>query len=292
MFVPPKDWRSLSYFPVLNIFHRAGWVHRDISAGNVFLHERTCFKLGDLEFAKKMGKDGEHDVRTVSIIYTSPLLSLNSRSKGTLDFMAFEVENQEYLYLPDGSKNKPGFFYHNSLHELESVWWLATWFLFFHHPSEQAHENLKGQKDALDALFPRRLTDFHRFQFFSEDGKFQNAIQCLHADIRGPGADLEKLRTSLKAAYKDFEVYLVEPSAPRHIQAFSGNPLSNIHDVFKSKLKEICRAYQNNDITLVRLHGQKRRHSENSEDSARGKRIKYKGVDIVYVMNCFHFSLT
>ena len=254
------------------------------------MHERTCFKLGDLEFAKKMGKDGEHDVRTVSIIARSP--SLNSRSKGTLDFMAFEVENQGYLYLPDGSKNKPGFFYHNSLHELESVWWLATWFLFFHHPSEQEPENLKEQRDALDALFPRRLTDFHRFQFFFEDGKFQNIIQCLHADIRDPAADLEKLRASLKAAYKDFEVCLVEPDAPSYIEAFSGNSLNNIHNVFKSKFKEIWRTYQNNDITLVRLRSQKRRHSEDSEDSARGKRIKYKGVDIMYVLNCFHLSLT
>ncbi|KAK2459542.1 hypothetical protein APHAL10511_008448 [Amanita phalloides] len=99
---------------VLHIFHRAGWIHRDLSAGNVFLYQNECLKLGDLEFAKKMSKDGEHDVRT-----------------GTLGFMAFEVERQEYLYLPNNLKISE-FFYHNSLHELESVWWLATWCLFFH----------------------------------------------------------------------------------------------------------------------------------------------------------------
>ncbi|KAF8687103.1 hypothetical protein AX14_003700 [Amanita brunnescens Koide BX004] len=64
---------------VPNTFHWAGWVHRDISAGSLFLLQGKLFKLGDLEFAK-MGKDGEHDVRT-----------------GMLDFMSIEVERQTGL---------------------------------------------------------------------------------------------------------------------------------------------------------------------------------------------------
>jgi serine/threonine protein kinase len=65
---PPQSSDSAQLILVLDIFHRTGWVHRDISAGNVFLlQDELLFKLGDLEFAKKMGKDGEHDVRTVSI---------------------------------------------------------------------------------------------------------------------------------------------------------------------------------------------------------------------------------
>ncbi|KAF8674249.1 hypothetical protein AX14_005270, partial [Amanita brunnescens Koide BX004] len=53
------SWLSLVMMTleVLDIFHRAGWVHRDISAGNIFLLQDKLFKLGDLEFAKKLGKD-------------------------------------------------------------------------------------------------------------------------------------------------------------------------------------------------------------------------------------------
>jgi serine/threonine protein kinase len=67
--LPPQSSNSTQFILVLNIFHRAGWVHRDISPGNVFLFQELVFKLGDLEFAKKIGKDGEHDVRTVRITF-------------------------------------------------------------------------------------------------------------------------------------------------------------------------------------------------------------------------------
>ncbi|KAK2459545.1 hypothetical protein APHAL10511_008424 [Amanita phalloides] len=236
---------------VLDIFHRAGWVHRDLSAGNVFLHENERFKLGDLEFAKKMGKTGERDVRT-----------------GTLDIVAFEVERQKYMYLPDGPP-KP-FFYHNSLHELESVWWLATWCLFFHRPSEseQAPEDLTGQRNALDALFPRRMNDLNRFEFFSVDQMFSDFTRYLHPDLHRIGT--EGLRVSLKAAYKSFEARLLEQDA---LVYFSQNRLNNIHDVFISKFKEIWTQYAANDIKLVSVHGIKREHS-GTEYSPEAKRYK------------------
>ena len=52
--------------------HELGWVHRDISAGNVFIYKQGTTSarviLADLEYAKKMGSDGAalSDVRTVS----------------------------------------------------------------------------------------------------------------------------------------------------------------------------------------------------------------------------------
>ena len=68
--LPAQSSDSAHFFLVLDIFHRAGWVHRDISMGNDFLLQKhELFKLGDLGFAKKIGKGGAHDVRTVRITF-------------------------------------------------------------------------------------------------------------------------------------------------------------------------------------------------------------------------------
>ena len=53
------DTKALLYL------HEAGWVHRDISAGNVHYYDRKGV-LGDLEYAKIAGTGGIHEVKTVS----------------------------------------------------------------------------------------------------------------------------------------------------------------------------------------------------------------------------------
>jgi serine/threonine protein kinase len=53
---------------VFRLFHGSGWVHRDISAANVYLHEGRGV-LGDLEFAKNTVDQSQHELRTVRVIY-------------------------------------------------------------------------------------------------------------------------------------------------------------------------------------------------------------------------------
>lgn len=58
------------YHLVLRSLHAIGWVHRDISAGNVLIYDgppRTI-KLADFEYAKRTGEStgGNHEIRTVS----------------------------------------------------------------------------------------------------------------------------------------------------------------------------------------------------------------------------------
>lgn len=53
----------------LKALHKLGWVHRDISSGNLMVQEQQL-KIADFEYAKKMTKPGPdriHDIRTVSI---------------------------------------------------------------------------------------------------------------------------------------------------------------------------------------------------------------------------------
>ncbi|KAI0916615.1 hypothetical protein AcW1_010385 [Taiwanofungus camphoratus] len=135
---------------VLRVMHRNKWIHRDISAGNILVDQASNVKLGDLEYLKRMNQDGTHDIRT-----------------GTADFMAVEIDAQEYKFLVEDAptsllqkvvpftaaimasarpscptlqvelklpkvpmtQGKPGVRY-NPLHDLESCWWLAVYFVF------------------------------------------------------------------------------------------------------------------------------------------------------------------
>lgn len=39
--------------------HSAGWIHRDVSPGNILLGSDDSVLLGDFEYAKKMGEGEE-----------------------------------------------------------------------------------------------------------------------------------------------------------------------------------------------------------------------------------------
>ncbi|KAG1795217.1 hypothetical protein EV424DRAFT_1496644, partial [Suillus variegatus] len=116
----------------LYYLHKAGWVHRDFSIGNVIwvVDDNVGIgKLGDFEYAKEVDSVTSHDVRT-----------------GTMHFMAVEVENQTYLFrsitphLRPLGKRKPHDssllrnppFRMNFLHDIESVWWAFVWIFFYH----------------------------------------------------------------------------------------------------------------------------------------------------------------
>ncbi|GJE97362.1 hypothetical protein PsYK624_135780 [Phanerochaete sordida] len=64
----------------LKILHKYGWVHRDISSGNILVVANTA-KLADVEYAKRETDDSMHDVRT-----------------GTLFFMATELDIMHYRF--------------------------------------------------------------------------------------------------------------------------------------------------------------------------------------------------
>lgn len=55
---------------VLLSLHAIGWVHRDISSGNVLVLDgpAPAVKLADFEYAKEIGETtgGKHEIRTVS----------------------------------------------------------------------------------------------------------------------------------------------------------------------------------------------------------------------------------
>ena len=57
--------RPTDQWAALEVLHKLGWVHRDISAGNIMLCGNNA-KITDFEYAKKMTLPGKvHEIRTV-----------------------------------------------------------------------------------------------------------------------------------------------------------------------------------------------------------------------------------
>ena len=63
----------LNNFVALRIIHKAGWVHRDLSLGNLYLYidpvsgEKRGL-IGDFEFAKKVATEVRFDPRIVNLL--------------------------------------------------------------------------------------------------------------------------------------------------------------------------------------------------------------------------------
>ncbi|KAI6106368.1 hypothetical protein EDD16DRAFT_1745599 [Pisolithus croceorrhizus] len=143
----------------LEFLHSVDWVYRDVSGGNV-LRWGELGKLADLEYAKRLDSNTTHKVRT-----------------GTLDFMACEVKVQKYLFTDSNALDEdfmleeqiPLSFKFNPLHDMESIWWIATWILYYHVGEEGCQlssdqikcflELFPGQLDSRTSAFLAPLTD-------------------------------------------------------------------------------------------------------------------------------------
>ncbi|KAF8305449.1 hypothetical protein DL93DRAFT_2233066 [Clavulina sp. PMI_390] len=158
-------------FQALSALHSIGYVHRDISSGNVLLvtdkDENEFGVLLDLEYAMKPGtnRPGPHAART-----------------GTAHFLACEVAEHKYLFIPDSFKDDDDGcdalvamrFHYNPLHDVESMWWLCVWCVtaFDERPKEvtNAHRGqlarklFPGNKEGFDARFKVLATASLKFE--------------------------------------------------------------------------------------------------------------------------------
>ncbi|KAI6017109.1 hypothetical protein EDC04DRAFT_2902739 [Pisolithus marmoratus] len=170
----------------LQFLHSVKWVHCNVSAGNV-LRVGRIGKLADLEYAKRIESETIHDVRT-----------------GMLGFVACEVEAQIYLFKgyrpkPKGQAWKPSFRF-NPLHDVESIWWIATWVLYYH-VDQDGSQPTTDQSTWFNKFFPGRPDSLSRM------GAFLDHVDCevLPTSFHPAAHEAEEMHQELKMAYFNSE---------------------------------------------------------------------------------------
>lgn len=147
--------RVLTGGSALQLMFLAGWVHRDISSGNLYRFEDDNGEvqgiLADLEYAKRfrpLGGKSSSDPKTVSA--TAYAYSSEAEAgQGTAFFMAIEIQKQVHLYIPpiplenlstifagNISESKSPSVMHNFQHDMESIFWILLWTILVRFPCD------------------------------------------------------------------------------------------------------------------------------------------------------------
>ncbi|KAG8938392.1 hypothetical protein FRC04_008941 [Tulasnella sp. 424] len=209
----------------LQLMFVAGWVHRDISTGNIYAFrgpksEDTRGILADLEYAKpfKPGDvEGSSDPKT-----------------GTAYFMAVEIQKQVPIYNPDWGKTPirgyewgpksvisselsntgeaacqdepetPSFVLHNFQHDLESIFWIVLWTLLARFPpTQRSTEEQRKFEAELYSIFQNASTcPPGRERVFTRRGELKRVLLTWVPEILKPiTPDLEQIRVVLNQAY-------------------------------------------------------------------------------------------
>ncbi|KAL5479067.1 hypothetical protein ACEPAI_2355 [Sanghuangporus weigelae] len=182
-------------------------LHRDLSIGNLYLYGEHGL-IRDLEYAKLKNTDIEHELLI-----------------GTPDFIAVEAADRTYGLLPrvdrvaldaeltameEGrwedaallrNSRRPLPFSHNDLHDLESLWWIAIWELFYHDEglkSDAEHPYDKGRDEqrklAAAELFPRSSETDDRRCFLQSGAYYCSSLAWMPDRLHNVKAALNALR--------------------------------------------------------------------------------------------------
>ncbi|KAK0453895.1 hypothetical protein EV421DRAFT_1767130 [Armillaria borealis] len=187
----------------LHHLYMGHYVHRDISAGNIILCNGVG-KISDLEYAKKFLSQGP----------------VNDPKTGTPIYMAVEVQDADYLFVPTSSipmfpptfplpKRARAPFLHNYLHDIESLFWIGFHALFSTVPAQYPKDKLADRLDQrrlFDAFFPHRLegsTERHRF--FARQRFDDDTVEVLPTEYHPVLAVLLFIRSALVFNYDKLE---------------------------------------------------------------------------------------
>ncbi|KAN0129256.1 hypothetical protein V8E53_012955 [Lactarius tabidus] len=229
---------------LFRLFHGSGWVHRDISAGNVYLYEGHGV-LGDLEFAKNTADNTQHELRI-----------------GTIDFLPVEAIALEFLFLNE----RPSFgrietpFRYNAVHDIESIWWLGVWMMYFFKPEgheESTQKSKRRQRETIE-VFPGTLNYYGRLLFLDRSNHFFHSTGAwIAAESRRADEILNDVRTLLLKLYMDLEEtfpdnlpMLSSPANPASGAAFPGGPVSDIYQSIYDLFLAAKDAYKDTELVI------------------------------------------
>ncbi|GJE95078.1 hypothetical protein PsYK624_112570 [Phanerochaete sordida] len=244
------EWMSDVYgciyrvFLALEVLHGHGWLHRDISYGNVLSVGTGDTKITDLEYVKKINDTTPHTgVRTgtpyfmsVEVAsntylfapairdgYTPPTAGetagLRARLLASKKMATDKATSASHLPLPPNlpgpSRSGPRIpFRHNPLHDMESVAWLALYLLLIpdfvigHRPDGSKYE-ADEWKAFMDAHHELAWNAFcsgpFRLSVLQSPGYLAKSADRLHPTVGIIVRTLDRLFSDLTEAYREVE---------------------------------------------------------------------------------------
>ncbi|KAF9069420.1 hypothetical protein BDP27DRAFT_1265073, partial [Rhodocollybia butyracea] len=118
--------------------------------------------------------------------------------------MAAEALAHAYLFT-EGSTTKGTPFAYNPLHDLESVWWLIVYMLFFNDDVASPSLQPQERQTSMNRLFHGRLHDNQRFAFLKTPELLRAAKAHLSPTFGPAFTIIESLSKTLTAAYEASE---------------------------------------------------------------------------------------
>ncbi|KAL5479070.1 hypothetical protein ACEPAI_2358 [Sanghuangporus weigelae] len=237
---------------VLKWIHGCGWVHRDLSIGNLYWYHGRGL-IGDFEYAKRKNQDVEHELRT-----------------GTPDFMAVEASRREFIYLPERCCDVPDLddpawhekeevfgamqtfvscppFFHHDIHDLESLWWIAVWifFTYFVAFGQAAEEGISEEqhlkrRHIYERIFPRNGRVDDRGLFLDNRRLFELMVLWIPRHLFRIKNALNALRGLLTQKYREFESKF--PETEVHL-------FDEVHDMFRVVFTKCRETFRDAELT-------------------------------------------
>jgi hypothetical protein len=187
-----------------------------------------------------------------------------------MHFTSIEVAAQRFLYRPSDPRissmnfeqylamelaaEKVQFspFCHNHLHDLESLWWVAVWMVFYNHfskgtPSRDCPSftlrDAGRQLDLAEILFPPESGSVHRQHGFQLSDAFAETFDRLSPNNQIACVGLDFLRENLISHYRVIEAKhypLVDPNASTD-DIYDG--FTEVFSYFKSEYHDVVLDY-------------------------------------------------
>ncbi|KAG9218182.1 hypothetical protein CCMSSC00406_0010224 [Pleurotus cornucopiae] len=186
----------------LRLMYCAGWVHRDISSGNILAHRRSSsspwqVKLSDLVYARQFSDSDRNvgDDPKTGTPYFMPHEILSSRYIAPRSVTEKEPELGDDDFRDGGAPQPPEPPpVYNFQHDLESIWWIFVWTI----TCRVSHEpSIAFGRTIFQNLMEPPLARLR----FLEDTITQRFMGCLLSPLQQLAGPLEVLRSFMVVAY-------------------------------------------------------------------------------------------
>ncbi|THH28687.1 hypothetical protein EUX98_g5506 [Antrodiella citrinella] len=276
----------------LKVLHDARRIYRDISTGNLLWCEtgpgEYFCKISDLEYVRRYlveMKDGEaqHSHKTGTPSFMAVEIQGGRRAFASTDVDSDSDDDDEdtddedglpplTFVVNDGGANKASVnvngdqpnnninwvaalpLLHNYLHDIEGVWWIAIWILFYTVPLAIALSTIDTasqlpQEAVADELFPDNLHgSSQRTLFFTTFGAIEENINLLPQNYQPVMLLMAKAHRRLVKMYKKIE----DPAFPERI--FKHDAFSSIYSKMIVIFRRAARAARERDAVFISDH--------------------------------------